>query len=233
MPSALRISLSAVYRKVFGMAILNFSRSDLELMVGRGEKILWRGKPNKRGFILEGVFNPLLPFSIVWGLFDFFFILVSQGNPLVLGFILFHMMPVWIYLAGVIFVFRKYNYTEYIITDKAVYISGGLFSYTCNMKPFAELNKINIRRGVIDQMLGVGDIVFVGAGSGDVIYTTNGAASSMNLVIEDIADYQRVFNLVKDLQIDVYSDTMYPNELRPEANRGYKTKYTGRGPLDI
>ena len=45
-------------------------KSDLVLMVGRDENILWHGKPNKKCFILEVIFNPLLPFALIWLLFD-------------------------------------------------------------------------------------------------------------------------------------------------------------------
>ena len=138
----------------------NYAKSELELMVDKDEKILWQGKPNKRSFIREGIFNPLLPFALVWFLFDSLFIAAFIGGAATSGtsnvfsifsliFFLFHLMPVWIYLGGVIFIFRKYQHAEYIVTDKGVYISGGLFSYTCNMKPFTELARVNIHREVL------------------------------------------------------------------------------------
>ena len=45
--------------------------------------------------------------------------------------------------------------------------------------------------------------------------------------IADIKDYRRVFELIKNLQENIYTDTMYPNDLRPEENHGYRTKYNG------
>ena len=41
----------------------------------------------------------------------------------------------------------------------------------------------------------------------------------------NIAEYQEVFNLIKKMQTDIYADTMYPNDMRPEGNHGYQTKY--------
>ena len=35
------------------------------------------------------------------------------------------------------------------------------------------------------------------------------------------------YQLIKKLQKDIYSDIMYPNDLRPQENHGYKTKYRG------
>ena len=219
----------------------NYAKSELELMVGKDEKVLWQGKPNKRCFILEGIFNPMLPFALVWFLFDSLFITAFIGGAATLGapavfsifqliFFLFHLMPVWIYLGGVIFVFRRYQHTEYIVTDKGVYISGGLFSYTCNMKPFTELARVNIHRGIIDQMIGVGDVVLTSNNVADLYSSNvrvNGRPLDVGTTIADIEDYRKVFEIIKKLQEDIYTDTMYPNDLRPEENHGYRTKYNG------
>ena len=221
----------------------NYAKSELELMVGSNEKILWKGKPNKRCFILEGIFNPMLPFALAWFLFDSLFIATfiggaaTSGAPAVFSifpliFFLIHLMPVWIYLGGVIFVFRRYQHTEYIVTDKGVYISGGLFSYTCNMKPFTELARVNIHRGIIDQIIGVGDVVLTSNNVAD-LYSSNirvngrPVGTGFGITISDIKDYRKVFELIKKLQEDIYTDTMYPNALRPEENQGYRTKYNG------
>jgi membrane protein YdbS with pleckstrin-like domain len=216
----------------------NYAKTELELMVGSNEEILWKGKPNKRCFILEGIFNPMLPFALIWFLFDSIFIVSTAMEAKATGtipifsiiFFLFHLMPVWIYLGGVIFVFRRYKHTEYIVTDKGVYYSGGLFSYTCNMKPFTELARVNIHRGVIDQIIGVGDVVLTSNNIADYYNSgvrVNGRPVGTGISISDIKDYRKVFELIKKLQEDIYTDTMYPNALRPEENQGYRTKYNG------
>lgn len=62
-------------------------------------------------------------------------------------------------------------------------------------------------------------------GTGDVISTcAHGHEAGGDIC--NIPDYERVFSLVKQLQEDIYSDTMYPNDLRPAENHGYQTKYT-------
>ena len=140
------------------------------------------------------------------------------------GLFALHLMPVWMYLSGVSFVFQRYKHAEYIITDKGVYLSSGLFSYTCNMKPFTEPARVNIHRGIIDQMLGVGDVVLTSNNVAD-IHNSNGNKRDIGITIEDVRDYRRIFKIIKKLQEDTYTDTMYPNDLRPDENHGYKTKY--------
>lgn len=195
---------------------------ELKNMVGMDETILYEGKPDKKCFIFESIFNPLLPFAIIWAIFDAGFLGMAVGGMqlILLPFMLFHMMPVWIYLAGVIFLFRKYRNTYYIVTDHAVYVSSGVFSMNLETKTFAELSRVNLHRGIFDQIFHVGDVQLT-----TNQFTRKGMPAVMGL--NSISDYMRVFQLVKKLQKDIYADTMYPNDLRPEENHGYKTKYRG------
>ena len=195
---------------------------ELKLMVGEDETVLYEGKPDKRCFIFESIFNPLLPIAIIWAVIDLGLLGLGTGNfqPVMTPFILFHMMPVWIYLSGVIFSFRKYKNTYYIVTDHAVYISSGIFTMNLAAKTFAELSRVNLHRGVFDQMFHVGDIQI----------TTNQLTKKNMpalLCINSISNYAEVYQIVKKLQKDIYSDIMYPNDLRPQENHGYKTKYRG------
>lgn len=207
-------------------------KSDLEAMVGMNESILWRGKPDKKCFILESIFNPMLPFALIWAIIDLVvigFTFSASGGMLmfILPFMLLHLMPVWIYIGGVIMSFRKHRNTQYIITDKGIYVSGGIFAYKYEMKPFTDLSHINIHRGIFDQWLGVGDVVTVCSHTG---FNSNSSHShsSNGLTICDIPDYQQVFAMIKQLQTDIYADTQFPNDLRPGENHGYQTQYRGR-----
>ena len=69
-------------------------------------------------------------------------------------------------------------------------------------------------------------------GVGDVVMTSNHDSYNYRhslfrgTTICDIRDYADVYQLVKKLQTDIYADTMYPNNLRPQENNGYNTRYT-------
>ena len=208
--------------------------NELTLLVGKDEKILYAGKPDKKCFIFESIFNPLLPFALVWGLFDLFFIgaaffsdKADKAAVFIVPFMMLHMMPVWIYLGGALLSFRRYRNTAYIVTDKAIYASGGIFGRTYRSKPFAELSHVDLHRGVFDQWLGVGDVITTSAQANPA--TLNGRRTSTNagISIDSIANYAEVYKLVKKLQEDIYTDVMYPNDLRPKENHGYKSKYRG------
>jgi len=195
---------------------------ELKSMVGGDEEILYEGRPNKKSFIFESILNPLLPVAVIWAILDSTFLKVGieSGNTIMLPFMLLHMMPVWIYLAGVIFSFKKYKNTYYIVTDHGIYISHGIFTVNCDVKTFAELSRVNLHRGLLDQMFGVGD----------VLITTNQFTRKNTpavLGINSISNYKEVYKLIQKLQKDIYSDIMYPNDLRPKENYGYRTKYKG------
>ncbi len=195
---------------------------ELKNMVGMDETILYEGKPDRRCFIFESIFNPLLPVAIIWAVIDIGFLGLASGgfDSVLVPFLLFHMMPVWIYLCGVIFSFRRYKNTYYIVTDHAVYISSGIFTMNLEAKTFAELSRVNLHRGIFDQIFHVGDIQI----------TTNQITKKNMpavLCINSISNYSEVYQIVKKLQKDIYSDIMYPNDLRPQENHGYKTKYRG------
>ena len=212
--------------------------SEFYSMIDKSEKILWLGKPDFKCFLFESIFNPLLPFAILWAAFDFGFIGAiltgkhpTQGPeiPLLIIFFLFHLMPVWLYIGGVITTILKHKRAEFVVTDRGVYTSGGFITYTFEHKPFTELSHVNIHRGFFDQLLGVGDVVLTTNHDG---YNTRESHSTYrSITLYDIHDYEKVYKLVKQLQTDVYTDTMYPNALRPAENPGYRTQYKGN--IDI
>lgn len=205
---------------------------DLRNLVKDNERVLWEGRPRKSVTVLEAIFNPMLIFAVIWGGFDLVFMksfAFSGGVPgamagFLLIFFLVHMMPVWVYLIGVLTVFLRWRNVRFLITTHGLYVSGGLLSFNYEMKPWTDIGHINIRQGVFDRMFGVGDVLFVCAHhSYQSSHSHDGGHQQMK--IYNIPDFQEVFKLVNKLQTDVYSDTMYPNAMRPDENPGYNTRY--------
>lgn len=200
---------------------------ELKLIIGPNEEILYEGKPNKKCYIFESIFNPMLPIALLWGIIDFGVLGgailgggVGNASFFIIPFMLLHLMPVWIYLGGVLFSSVRYRNTAYIVTDRAIYVSSGVFTRNVNAKPFAELSHINLHRGIFDQMFNVGDIIAT-----TDQFTEKGKSVTIN--ISSVSNYIEVYNLVKKLQTDIYTDVMYPNAKRPADNPGYNTKYRG------
>lgn len=214
-----------------------------ELITNTGETVLWEGRPKKSVTILEAIFNPMLVFALIWGAIDFTVIggmaisgqMKNQGfGVFILLFMLVHLMPVWFYLFGVLGVFFRWKNTRFMVTDRGLYVSGGLLSFNYEMKPWTDISHVSVHQGVFDRMFGVGDVVSTCAhistqiGTQVGIRNAGGHSHGHGLKIYNIPDFLKVFQMVSDLQRDIYSDTMYPNDLRPDTNSGYQTKYQNR-----
>ena len=207
---------------------------DLKSMMNN-ERIVWSGRPKKSCFVLECIFNPMLIFAFIWFMFDFMFISQIFSSDLseldssvwmFVGFFDLHLMPVWIYLGGVRFSFRKLKNTEYAITDRGIYVTSGCFAKQYNFKPFTDLSHVYIHRGIFDQWLGVGDVI---SECHHYAAVRSNSRHSDNFTISDIPDYVEVCNIIKKYQTDIYADTQFPNDYRPQSNHGYNTKYYPNG----
>lgn len=188
---------------------------DLKNMIGSDETIIWEGRPDKKCSICESIFNPLLPFALVWASIDLGILFgtgiaeVQEAKFFIVPFFLFHLMPVWLYLFGVIFSIKRIKNTQYLITDKGIYVSGGFINFNYNMKPYAEISSVTMHQGLFDRWFKAGDVIL-------------GTSTKMNIM--NVKDYERVYKLLKQIQTDVFADIMYPNALRPDNNPGYTTK---------
>lgn len=210
--------------------------TDLEASI-HGERILWSGKPDKKVFILETIFNSFFLISLLWsGLVALCIFISSKSDldlvawiALIVG-MAFFLFPVWIYLALAITSGKNWDNTSYVITERGIYISGGVFQYDIQLKTFTEVLHINIHRGIFGKIFGVGSIEMIVPRNFQEInlggYMVRQHDKNQKLfIIQAIPNYQEVFNLIKKMQTDVYADTMFPNDQRPEGNHGYNTEY--------
>ena len=192
-------------------------------LINDDEQILWRGKPKKSAFIWSKIFN-FLPFVILWVLFDsmfiFGFIATGAINQLDAIFIIFlvvffaiHLAPLWIWLSNVITAAIQHKNIEYVFTNKRIIIRSGIIIDVKNIY-YMDIISVNIRVGLIDRILKVGDIYITG--------------KSEKAVLWDIENPYKVFNMLQKIVNDIKTDMYYPNNLRPDENNGYNTKYTGK-----
>lgn len=200
-------------------------RVDIEGLILEGEQLLWSGKPKKNAFVINKSVV-MMPFALIWFSFDAFFIgtMIRTGAFksmlfFIIPFFAIHLMPVWMWLYNVLSANRQWENTEYAVTDKRIIIRGGTVGYNFRNIYYTEINSVDLHVGVIDKMLGVGDIL-INTG-GDIANSKSKSAPA----ILDIENPYELFNKVQKIVLDIQSDIHYPNELRPGENRGYNTKY--------
>lgn len=192
-----------------------------------GETLIWKGKPKKSAFILNKTLM-MAPIAIVWLMFDSSFIFMafsermeSQMLLFLIPFFALHLMPVWIWLGNIITANRKWKNTTYYITDKRIIIENGFIAGNFQTIYYKDLTNVSLRIGIIDKMLGVGDIYLETVGGN---YTRDGR----NLVAQaflDIEDPQAIYPKLQKIVMDIQTDIEYPNALRPGENPGYNTTY--------
>jgi uncharacterized membrane protein YdbT with pleckstrin-like domain len=199
--------------------------SSVQDLIMPGEQILWSGKPKKNAFIINRSVV-MMPFALVWFCFDGFFIstLISSGEIhkmlfFIVPFFAIHLMPVWIWLWNVLSANKKWKNTEYAVTDKRILIRGGVIGYNYQNIYYTDINSVDLHVGVIDRMLGVGDILI----------SQNGMQSTskgtLTPAILDIENPQQIFKQIQKTVIDIQTDIHYPNDLRPDSNHGYNSHY--------
>lgn len=161
----------------------------LKLALMPEEQLVWKGKPKKLAHILNCVFSKMFPFAMVWLCFDAFFIAAMTASGEIgemLGFIVpffaIHLMPVWIWLFGVVKSVAKSGYNTYAITDKRILIKSDNVLF--NSVYFEDIVNVAAKRSFADKISGVGDIYIEVANVGKE-------------AILDIADYKEVYDIIQ------------------------------------
>lgn len=180
------------------------------------EEILWRGKPKKKAYVTNACLK-MLPIAIIWIIFDSFVIGMSFGNfpsaytVFIIIFMLVHLMPVWIWIGNIVTANRQHRNLEYAFTNKRIILKSGIIGINIKSVYYSEISNINLKVNVIDKMLKVGDIYINSISGADVLY--------------DIENPYFITERLQKIVIDIKSDMKFPNNLRPEENSGYNTKY--------
>lgn len=198
----------------------------IEDLLSQDEQELLRVKPNKKAFILSRIFS-MLPIALIWLIFDgtflyFFFTEFANGLPtifivIISIFFVLHLIPVWIWLSQVVTAYAHYKNNEICITNKRIICKSGLIADIKNIY-FQDIVSVNVKVGIIDKMLKVGDIYI--------------RSKNQAVVLHDMLKPYILCNKIQQIVNDIKTDMQYPNALRPEGNQGYQTQYTGNVNFD-
>ncbi len=204
----------------------NMQANTIEDILDYDESVLLRAKPKKGAYIFNAVMR-MLPIAVVWMIFDGFFIFAMAFNadqmPVYIWFIIvpffaLHLTPVWIWLGGIISASAGYKNIEYVFTEKRIIIRKGVVGIDFVNIYYSDIKGVNLRVGVIDRMFKVGDIYISAARQSEVLF--------------DIPNPYFILKKIQGIVVDIKTDIIFPNDLRPKENHGYKTKYRGRNQFD-
>ena len=204
----------------------NFFKMENEMQANRvedilekGETVLLRTKPNKKAYVWSAVLT-MFPLALLWTAIDSVFIIALIAGKieapkwtylLMIGFLLVHMTPVWIWLGNIIRSVIEFKNIEYVFTDKRIIVRSGIIGIDFKNVYYSEIEGVNLKVGLLDRIFKVGDIYI--------------QSMKQSTVLNDIANPYFILSRLQKITLDIKTDISYPNDLRPETNHGYNTKY--------
>ena len=196
----------------------NFEKINVNDILVSNESIIWNGKPKKSAYIINKVIT-MLPIALIWLIFDSTFIIsfISLGNFMemlwfIIPFFALHLMPVWIWLGNVLTAKKNWENTEYYVTNKRIIIVSGFIGMNYQTIFYKDINNVHLRIGIIDKLLKVGDIYF------------DTSENKMQFFL-DLENPYALYTKLQKIVFDIQTDIEFPNNLRPNENNGYNTKY--------
>ena len=174
----------------------------IEEMMAFEEQILWEGGKSEDSTFWEAIFNPLLPFAAIWCVVDFSIIgTAGLANMIFSGmalFFLIHLMPVWLYLGGIIFARKKARNTRYVVTTRGIYIqTGSSGREQVKFYGYDEIKYAQTKQGMFDRQYNVGDVSceFV---TPIVKYSGRNRQVIHNFTLDNVADFQTVSQIINE-----------------------------------
>jgi len=127
--------------------------SQIQPELGAGERVLWSGQP-RQGLVIRGSDLLLIPFSLLWGGFAFFWewTVLQSDAP-----IFFALWGIPFVLAGLYLILGRFfveakqrERTWYGVTNERIIIVSGLFSRkvkSLNLRTLTDLSLVETKRG--------------------------------------------------------------------------------------
>lgn len=191
----------------------------VEDIIDNDESILVRIKPNRAATIWEAILRGL-PFTLLWLIIDSAVItgcvIGGKDDPnfpfwFLAPFFLLHLFPVWLYIGKLVKELASLKNVEYVFTDRRIIIRSGLIGIDFKSIFYTSITGVTCKVGLIERICKVGDI-----------YIT---ATDQTGIINNIPNPYFYLSKLQKITLDIKTDIYYPNELRPDENKGYKTKY--------
>ena len=192
--------------------------NSIEEILGDNETLLLKQKPKKKAYIFNSIVK-FIPIALLWLVIDTGFIcaIALTGSVpdemwfFIVPFFAVHLLPVWFCIANIVKAGKSWKNLEYAFTDRRIIIKSGVIGINITNVYYSDIMGVNMRIGIFDRLFKVGDIYISSVGQSQVLY--------------DLENPYFILGRVQKIVLDLKTDVYFPNDLRPETNGGYKTKY--------
>lgn len=207
------------YNDYYGNAYKDFDY-DEELLIKQelrdGETVLWKGKPKKSAKVLNSIFSAMFPFVMIWLLIDgtiissIVFASVSGGDFdgsawFFVVFFAVHLMPVWIWLGGIIKALMNTKYDVYVATSQRLLIKSQNVLFESIL--YEDIVNIVLKRSIADRLAGTGDVSVDIAGRGK---------EDMN----DVPNYEELKDIISSKVMELRRNGHNPGAMYEGMNNG-------------
>lgn len=205
------------------------SNSIFQHILNSDEEILWLEKPPRKPFLL--VTLPAMFALIFGGLISFTFIYAFAGQWFSFGNengdtsiplygyipIVLISFPLWLGLLYPFYMIMTYKNIFYCYTNRRIVIRSGAWGVDYKTIEYDQITDLEVKVGPVGEKYATGNIIiFTGSDS---------EGKKISKTMYAITKPYEVFKNLKKVMLDIKTDFYYPNELRPEINKGYKTEY--------
>ncbi len=172
----------------------NLLDEQIAKMFAIGESCVWFGKPQKKCHVLGAVLK-MLPFALLWLAFDSIFIIACFVGDfageipgvvwgIIVPFFAFHLMPVWLWIAGIVKAVAGYKNITYCVTNERIIVKTGLVGTDIRSVLLKEVDSIDLSVGFLDKLCKTGDLKVIG--------------KTINLSFSDLVNPEEVYTILNN-----------------------------------
>lgn len=187
------------------------------------ETFFWVGKPKFKPFVINVIIGVLITSTTIFGIFIINLYLamsvVERMIPIVYIFMILFLGG--IILGGLVQVL-SYKNIFYGFSDKRIIFRTGYFGIKFKTVEYDKIIDIELDTHLVDGFFNTGTIR---VNSGKTRRSSEGHITNLFDSLNSIENHYEIFNRIQKITLDIKTDYLYPNGLRPPVNPGYKTKY--------
>ena len=188
----------------------------VDTMLAEGESIAMRIKPKALPFTLKKSATAIFAGLVLIVIFAVFalsfnndlsmltllsiFENTSFGGFKTLCTIVFLVLPIAFISLRIVLAIMEYKNTEYVVTNKRVFISSGVLGVDCDHIYFYDIDSVRADVTFFEKIFGVGTVIL--------------ASDSKGYAFRQISDVYKIANEIQAITRTEKTDALYPNDKR-------------------